>query len=210
MDNGDGVDHFYSTDSDSALDSWNSMRLSLTKSAEYAIRAMVWLAQEEAGASRPARHKAAAIASAAGIPPVFAARVLAQLQRRGLVRSRAGPQGGYTLARPAANILLLEVIESFEGPLTTTTCVLRETSCGFSNRYCVLHSAWSAAQAALRDILAGTSLADALPAGERGQAARDGGLLTALDSLPVAPANEAIAPTSRSSRVAELPERLLL
>ncbi len=181
------------------------MRLSLTKSAEYAIRAMVWLAQEEAGASRPARHKAAAIASAAGIPPVFAARVLAQLQRRGLVRSRAGPQGGYTLARPAANISLLEVIESFEGPLTTTTCVLRETSCGFSNRYCVLHSAWSAAQAALRDILAGTSLADALPAGERSQAAHAHQRLAALDVQLAGLANGALASTSRSRRALELP-----
>src|SRR5690242_7302300 len=61
------------------------MRLTLTKQAEYALRAVVWLAQAGATAGEEGglpvhREKAAAIAHAAGIPPVFAARVLAHLQ----------------------------------------------------------------------------------------------------------------------------------
>jgi Rrf2 family protein len=152
------------------------MRLSLTKQTEYALRALVWLAQQDAarneGATRsegaaqpPIRQKAATIAEATGIPPVFAARVLAQLQRQGLLDARAGQQGGYTLARPAARISLLEVVESVEGPLITRACVLRDDGCGTDGTYCLLHSAWSTAQAALRAVLAQTSLATATQAG---------------------------------------------
>src|SRR4051812_41536586 len=149
------------------------MRLTLTKQAEYALRALIWLSQEDEAAGAPhgepaQRHKAAAIARAAGIPPLFAARVLAHLQREGLLRARAGQQGGYTLARSAADISLLEVIEAVEGPLQTRSCVLRDTACG-SGGTCVLHDAWRAAQGALRNVLGRTTLAAAIePAGLAG------------------------------------------
>jgi Rrf2 family protein len=137
------------------------MRLTLTKQTEYALRALVWLSTEEESpraAGLPARHKAAAIASGAQIPPVFAARVLSQLQRQGLLRARAGQQGGYTLAHPPAAISLLRVIEAVEGPLQTRTCVLRDSACGAGDT-CLLHDSWSTAQDALRSVLGQTTLA---------------------------------------------------
>jgi Rrf2 family protein len=149
------------------------MRLTLTKETEYALRALVWLARAEATeaaaaaeaghAGRPvSRHKAAAISSAATIPPHFATRVLAHLQRQGLLRARAGQQGGYTLARPASDVSLLDVIEAVEGPLQTRTCVLRDAACS-SDGTCVLHNTWRAAQSALREVLERTTLATAVP-----------------------------------------------
>ena len=137
------------------------MRLTLTKQAEYALRALVWLAQEEAadrGRGQSGRHKAATISTAVGIPPQFAARVLAQLQRRGLLFARAGQHGGYTLARPAEAVSILQVVEAVEGPLRSGTCVLREANCS-SDGTCLLHGAWSAAQDSLRAILSRTSIA---------------------------------------------------
>jgi Rrf2 family protein len=149
------------------------MRLTLTKETEYALRALVWLARAEATEAAAAaeaghaggpvsRHKAAAISSAATIPPHFATRVLAHLQRQGLLRARAGQQGGYTLARPASDVSLLDVIEAVEGPLQTRTCVLRDAACS-SDGTCVLHNTWRAAQSALREVLEGTTLATAVP-----------------------------------------------
>jgi Rrf2 family transcriptional regulator, iron-sulfur cluster assembly transcription factor len=142
------------------------MRLSLTKHAEYALRILIWLAQQPCG-----RYKAAEISAASQVPPIFATRILAQLQRQGLLEARAGQHGGYVLERTAAKLSLLEVVESVEGPLVTTTCVLRDMACGGSGgggsggaNFCVLHSAWSAAQAALRDVLAATSLESAVGA----------------------------------------------
>ena len=141
------------------------MRLTLTKQAEYALRILVWLASNEAADRAEgvtiARHKAAAIAAATDTPPVFATRVLALLQRHGLLLARAGQQGGYTLGRPASSVSLLEVVEAVEGPLITRTCVMRDGLCGESG-YCVLHHAWSAAREALRDVLARTELSSAV------------------------------------------------
>ena len=151
------------------------MRLTLTKQTEYALRALVWLAQADeldhanslvnghadgyanGHVNGTSRHKAAAIASANGIPPVFAARVFAQLQRQGLLHARAGQQGGYTLARPATEISLLDVIEAIEGRVGSRDCVLRDARCGVDGT-CLLHEAWSTAQNALRAELARTPL----------------------------------------------------
>ena len=133
------------------------MRLNLTRQADHAVRAMVYLAGEPVGE----RRKAAEIAAAAGIPGPFAQRVLARLQREGLLLARAGQEGGYTLARPPAEISLLELIEAIEGPLAARHCLLRDRACG-TDGHCLLHGAWSTAQGALRSVLAATSLADAL------------------------------------------------
>jgi Rrf2 family protein len=134
----------------------------------------------------PQRHKAAKIAASTGVPPVFATRILAQLQRQGLLLARAGQQGGYTLARQPADISLLEVIESVEGPLVTQTCVMRELVCG-TQGYCVLHDAWSTAQSALRRVLADTSLASAVGAPPSLPAAVAGGRLAPDGRRPSKP-----------------------
>lgn len=99
------------------------------------------------------RQKAAAIASAINIPPLFAARVLALMQRQGLLHARAGQQGGYTLVRHPQTISILEVVEAVEGPLLSRDCVMRDQVCGAGD-FCVLHDAWSASQEALRAVLA--------------------------------------------------------
>ena len=139
------------------------MRLTLTREADYAVRAMVWLAQvtsQHCSAADVPRQKAAVIAQGTGIPAAFAVRVLAQLQHRGFLHARAGRDGGYSLAQPIRNITLLEVIEAIEGPLVSPECLLRDGGCGVDD-YCVLHDAWSAAQEALRTTLAQTSLVQA-------------------------------------------------
>jgi Rrf2 family protein len=138
------------------------MRLSLTQGAAHAVRAVDWLARQPAapGDVGAGRQKAAAIAAGAGIPPTFAARVLAQLQRRGIVRARAGRDGGYTLAEPAGEISLLAVIEAMEGPVGAPDCLLRDQRCGVGGD-CPLHPAWAAAQGALRAVLAETPVVPA-------------------------------------------------
>ena len=141
------------------------MRLTLTIQAEYAIRILVWLASHEdadrADGVPTARHKAAEIAIAAGVPPVFATRVLALLQRQHLLLARAGQQGGYTLARPASTISVLEVVEAVEGPLVNRECIMRDGLCG-ADGHCLLHDAWSTAREALRGVLARTPLSPAV------------------------------------------------
>ena len=138
------------------------MRLTLTKQAEHALRVLVWLSADGApggaGDPVPPRRKAAQIAADTGVPPDFATRVLALLQRHGLLRARAGRQGGYTLARPPSEITVLEVVEAVEGPLHSRECVLRDQLCS-ADAPCLLHDAWSTAREALRRVLGQTTLA---------------------------------------------------
>jgi Rrf2 family protein len=87
------------------------MRLQLTRRGDYAVRAMLALA--EAG---DRQLSAATIGAQMLIPASFVPQVMADLSRSGMARASLGRAGGYRLARPADQISLLEVIEAIEGP----------------------------------------------------------------------------------------------
>ncbi|MBG0830051.1 Rrf2 family transcriptional regulator [Planomonospora sp. ID67723] len=77
---------------------------------QYALRAAVALA---AAADKPMH--AEEIAADQDIPRRFCDNILLQLRRAGLIRSQRGPEGGYWLARPAAEITLADIVEVTEG-----------------------------------------------------------------------------------------------
>ena len=52
-----------------------------------------------------------------GIPPRYLEQIFQRLRRARLVESKRGPGGGYTLARPSAEITLRDIVEAVEGPL---------------------------------------------------------------------------------------------
>jgi Rrf2 family protein len=52
-----------------------------------------------------------------GIPPRYLEQIFQRLRRARIVLSKRGPGGGYTLARPPAEITLRDVVEAVEGPL---------------------------------------------------------------------------------------------
>lgn len=108
-------------------------------------------------------RKAREIATAMDVPRAYLSRILAMLVEAGLVRSHAGPAGGYELARSPSAIDLLVVVEAAEGPVRSTVCVLRGGPCRW-NGSCVVHEPWSQAQEALRSRLAATSFAELVAA----------------------------------------------
>jgi Rrf2 family iron-sulfur cluster assembly transcriptional regulator len=134
------------------------MRLELTKAGDYAVRAMIALARDE----RSGWLSAADIAARMQIPARFLPQVMATLARARLVDSRAGPGGGYALARPAEDIDILSIIEAVEGDGRRTSCVMRGAPCGLDG-FCVAHPAFAGAQDAYLDRLAATSLASLAP-----------------------------------------------
>lgn len=79
----------------------------LPKTAEYALRAAVWLGQEPG-------HAASAddLAEATQVPRRYLHKVLQDLVHAGLVRSQPGPGGGYTLATPPENLTILDVVNA--------------------------------------------------------------------------------------------------
>jgi Rrf2 family protein len=80
----------------------------ISKTAEYALSALVCLTHEGRGLT------AKEIAQATGMPEGYLAKVLRTMARLGLVRSRRGPTGGFTLGRPPDRMTLGEVIDAIE------------------------------------------------------------------------------------------------
>lgn len=128
------------------------MRLELTRRGDYAVRAMVALADDRGMLTGPR------IAAATGVPPSFVPQVMGALVRAGLVEARQGRSGGYRLARPAQEVTLLSVVEAVEGDSRRTTCILRGGPCNAEGR-CRVHDAFFSAQEALLAELRRTTLA---------------------------------------------------
>lgn len=79
----------------------------LPKTAEYALRAIVWL-----GRDPNQRESADVLAEKTQVPRRYLHKVLQDLVRAELVRSQSGPGGGYSLARPPKKITILDVVNA--------------------------------------------------------------------------------------------------
>ena len=90
----------------------------LSSKARYALRALVELAR-----SGGAQVTAGELAERADAPRKFLEAILLELSRRGVVVSRRGKLGGYSLARAPAEISFAEVIRVIDGPLALAPCV---------------------------------------------------------------------------------------
>jgi Rrf2 family protein len=127
----------------------------VTAKADYAVRATVELAGASAGAPR----KVDEIAQAQGIPLSFLENILTQLRSAGIVRSQRGPEGGYWLAHPAAEVTLADVIRAVEGPLVGVRGQRpEEVAYGGSSES--LQQVWVALRANLRKVLERVTVAD--------------------------------------------------
>ncbi|MCG3175076.1 MAG: HTH-type transcriptional regulator IscR [Myxococcota bacterium] len=85
----------------------------LSNKSRYALRAMFDLAYFCSGG--PAT--VAGISQRQGIPARFLEQIFQDLKRAGIIRSKRGPQGGYTISRPVEKILLGDIIRAIEGPI---------------------------------------------------------------------------------------------
>jgi Rrf2 family protein len=87
--------------------------ISITSKSPYALSALVELHSH--GVSGPV--PIAELASARDIPVQFLEQLFAALRRAGILRSQRGVKGGYSFARPAAEITVLEIVELLDGPV---------------------------------------------------------------------------------------------
>jgi Rrf2 family protein len=118
--------------------------MQITRQADYAVRAVLYLAQLPAGE----RASTAQIARDEKIPLTFLAKIVSQLSAAGILRATRGAHGGVTLARPSAEISLLEIVEAIDGPVMLSECTLNADTCGFSEN-CVVRVVWCATRADL-------------------------------------------------------------
>jgi Rrf2 family protein len=136
----------------------------LSSKARYALRALVELARVEG-----AQITAGDLAERADAPRKFLEAILLELARRGVVVSRRGKLGGYSLARAAGEISFAEVIRVIDGPLALAPCVsrLQFRKCDDCPDLatCSIREALLRARDATAEVLEGYSLAEAAAGG---------------------------------------------
>ena len=126
--------------------------MQIPRKIEYALRAMIHLADNPGGVARGTE-----IARMEHIPKYYLEKVIRDLMRRGLVRARRGPGGGYQLARPAETISFRDVIEAVEGPITLNVCVDGSAACNLQPT-CRMFRVWEEGQRVLLEIFSQTTL----------------------------------------------------
>ena len=130
-----------------------------SRSAEYAIRAFVHLANVPAGKYEMVKD----IAEQEDIPVHFLAKILQQLTRTGLLRSRKGPAGGFALRVPPADVKLWDIVAVLDGTSQYTTCASGLSECS-DEMPCSMHDGWVALRTSIIDYLERNTIADLVKA----------------------------------------------
>lgn len=128
--------------------------MQIPRRVDYGLRAVIYL-------SRQKPEKCCSIAEIAkqqGVPRKFLEKIIQDLMRNGLIRSKRGSCGGYTLARTADQISFSDVIEAIEGPICVNACMDQEATCEQMPR-CAMVGVWSEVQRGIIEVLSRTTLA---------------------------------------------------
>ena len=121
---------------------------------DYALRALLELA-----AAPPGPVKGERLAKAQDIPPKFLENILTELRHAEIVASQRGVDGGYRLAKPAAEVSVADVVRALEGPIASVRGV-RPEEVAYTGPARSLQPLWIELRASMRDVLEQTTLAD--------------------------------------------------
>ena len=134
--------------------------MTISQTAEYALRAVVWLA------SHPdVNLSTEEIAGATQVPRGYLSKVLQALARAGLVASQPGRRGGFQLTRPTAEISVLDVINAVDPVQRIESCPLGLRS--HIQELCPLHRRLDKALALVEDAFASSTIAELVSEGTR-------------------------------------------
>ncbi|MCI0329912.1 MAG: Rrf2 family transcriptional regulator [candidate division Zixibacteria bacterium] len=131
--------------------------LPLSKGCQNALRAAIYFSTKPAG-TVVSRAEASRRTK---IPTLFLAKILQTLTRAGVLRSHLGAHRGYSLARPAEEVSLFDVVQAYDGPVDDSVCVLDGSKRCPGDLTCALHSYWVETQKGVVAKLASISVADA-------------------------------------------------
>lgn len=128
--------------------------MQISAKSDYAVRAVVELALAGGGPVKGER-----LASSQQIPPKFLESILAQLRQHRILSSRRGADGGYWLARPAAEITLADIIRAVDGPLASVRGHPPE-DVSYEGAAVRLSEVWLALRVSVRSVLERVTVAD--------------------------------------------------
>ena len=125
----------------------------LSHSADYALRAVLYLAQREGMGLIPANEMAEAL----GVPQRYLGKVLNTLAHAGTLASTRGPRGGFRLTKPAEQLTLAEVIAPFDAIGEPLQCLLHHRTCSMEDP-CAAHEGWQRIANEMRDFFQGMTV----------------------------------------------------
>ena len=126
-----------------------------SQSVEYALRAVVYLAQHS-----PAPQKTSEIAASTKVPSAYLSKVLQGLRARGIVRLQRGIGGGVSLAKSPEELTILDVVNAVDPIQRITSCPLDLQSHGV--HLCALHRRMDNAVQEMERAFDSTTLAELL------------------------------------------------
>jgi Rrf2 family iron-sulfur cluster assembly transcriptional regulator len=127
----------------------------LSQTAEYALRAMAWLATE----SRSEPVRARDLSTATGIPTHYLSKVMRRLVLAELLVSQKGQGGGFALAKPPEEIAFMDILAAVDAYPAAGVCAFGWGEC-VENDPCPLHGSWSRLNEHLQTWAEGTTLAE--------------------------------------------------
>jgi Rrf2 family protein len=139
-----------------------NQHVKFSKKSEYALRALIQLSSSH----RRSLVRREEIGKRQRIPVQFLGQILLPLKRAGLVASRRGTRGGYSLMKPPDEITLGQVIRILDGPLAPIACVSKTAyqkclDCPYAaKRYCPMQHVMGTVRDAIADILDNYTLSD--------------------------------------------------
>ncbi|HYV19618.1 MAG TPA: Rrf2 family transcriptional regulator [Verrucomicrobiae bacterium] len=143
--------------------------MKVSSQEEYGLRCMLQLARRQREI-QPHPLTLAEVARDEGLTVAYVAKLVRRLRRAGLVKSVLGRSGGYTLARPAAEISVLEILGALGGKLYTSDYCRRfageRTTCMHMGD-CSIRSLWGVVEGLLERVLGATMLKDLLGSEKR-------------------------------------------
>jgi Rrf2 family protein len=149
--------------------------LKLTKKADYGLMALKYLAEHPETPALSAKD----VADAYGIPAQLLAKILQRLTKTGLLRSHAGMNGGYALARDPRQISAFEVIHAIDGPLFLTSCTKGTKPCDLTPN-CTIKEPLARVNETIIGVLKSISIHDLAEQEQAAVKAREGRALVTL------------------------------
>lgn len=115
------------------------MSIFFSRQCEYALQSIIYLAQKKQGEMTTIKE----ISSHLNIPFHFLGKIFQKLSHKGLLHSMKGVSGGFWLAKPAEEIVLMDIVIAIDGSNIMNLCVLGYTACD-ANAPCAMHAEWKA------------------------------------------------------------------
>ncbi len=124
------------------------MTVIFSKKCEYGLQAVLYLSAKGIGEIVSADE----IAKKLNIPKEFVSKILQSLTESGLVNSKKGKAGGFSLAKEPSKIRLIDIVAAIDGLGMFNTCVLGFPSCS-PDHPCPLHEKWGSLRSSTYNML---------------------------------------------------------